>query len=636
MKRIAVILTLAFSSLAQAAPMRWGDVRDGSLYLQAGRDDTLRVSWVPAWQTDANEERIYLLDGQGQLRDERFIPASEGSGKQDWALPASAASYRVEVPGYSFRRYRFEHDDKTVALFAPTKVHFSVETAANVELYFKVRGGEQATLAGKYFGGVRALNAERLGDGKTVELRLKPYQEYPKFDQVALPVSDRDQDWRLRLQGRGKAAFWLDGTANLFAQRPQHLQPLRQDSGRTELALHPDMLGPTPRLGLALPYLLPPPASYSALDALKPRAGSFYSAVDIMAADPHYEDAFRRFYLERGGIDTNITLLAATGRKADLKANSQSNAGLNAWLAATVALGSGTHYLSFADEPNYNYPDYATYKHFFDAMYRQVLDYPGAREAGVRIAMPASSRFVNGPFTRRGAQHRGIDWARRMLDESAAQIDALAWHEWMIRDLLATRVYRDSVRRAAEVVGLQADGRPRKALLLDQTNISSGSSVSPYEQETHFASLWWASVAINSAQDGLLDVLNWFQAADDPHHLKGMIRLPGPDRFELKPVGLAQQFIQSHWLDQVLRMDNSAFEVDALAMARGNERSVLGVNKGDRLQRISLQGAGTACPSLALFGPDSRQRDAPVQCRDGRIRFEVPGESIFALMWRAS
>jgi len=634
MKRIAVILTLAFSSLAQAAPMRWGDVRDGSLYLQPGRDDTLRVSWVPAWQTDANEERIYLLDGQGQLRGERFIPASEGSGEQDWALPASAASYRVEVPGYSFRRYRFEHDDSTVALFAPTKVHFSVETASNVELYFKVRAGERAILAGKYFGGVRALNAERLGDGKRVELGLKPYQDYPKFDQIALPVSDRDQDWRLSLQGRGKAAFWLDGTANLFAQRPQHLQPLRQDSGHTELALHSETLGPTPRLGLALPYVLPPPASYDALDALKPRAGGFYSAVDIMAADPHYEDVFRRFYLEHGGIDTDITLLAASGRRADLKPDKQSVAGLDAWLASTVALGRGTHYLSFADEPNYNYPDYETYKRFFDAMYRQVREYPGAREAGVRIAMPASSRFVNGPFTRQGAQNRGIDWARRMLDESAPQIDALAWHEWLIRDLLATRVYRDSVRRAAQVVGLTSDGRPRKALLLDQTNISSGSSVSPYEQETNFASLWWASVAINSAQDGLLDVLNWFPAADDPHHLKGMIRLPAPGRFELKPVGLAQQFIQSHWLDQVLRMDNSAFEVDALAMARGNERSVLGVNKAERRQRISLQGAGAACPSLSLFGPDSRHRDAPVECRDGRIRFEVPGESIFALTWR--
>ena len=237
MNRIAVVLTLTFCSLVEAAPMRWGDIRDGSLYLQATRADTLRVSWVPAWQSDANEELIYLLDGQGQLRGERFIPASEGRGEQKWALPASAASYRVEVPGYSFRRYRFEHDDKTVALFAPTKVHFSAEVPSNTELYFKVRAGEHAILAGKFFGGVNVLAAERLGDGTQAELKLQPYKEYPRFDQIDLPVSEKDQDWRLRLQGRGKAAFWLDGTANLFAQRPQHLQPLRQDPPLSDHAL---------------------------------------------------------------------------------------------------------------------------------------------------------------------------------------------------------------------------------------------------------------------------------------------------------------------------------------------------------------------------------------------------------------
>ncbi|MDI6934578.1 hypothetical protein QMN21_23750 [Serratia sp. Se-PFBMAAmG] len=636
MRQTFALTLIAFASLAQAAPMRWGDVRDGSLYLQPSRADTLHVTWVPAWQTNANEEHLYLLDGQGQLRAERFIPASEGHGLQNWPLPASRSSYRVEVPGYSFRRYRFEHDDSTVALFEPAKVHFSAEVSRDVELYFKIPAGEHAVLGGKYFGGVRALQAQRLGDAKALELKLTPYPDYPRFDRLELPVSAQDQTWRLRLLGSGKAAFWLDGSANLFAQRPEHLQALRQEDGRTELTLHGEQLGPTPHLGVALPYVLPPSESYAALDALQPKAAGFYSSVDILATRPHYEDAFRRFYQERGKIDQNITLLAASGRKADLAIDQQSFQGLDAWLAGTVALGGkGIHYLSFADEPNYNYPDYATYKAFFDAMDQRVLAYPGDREAGVRIAMPASSRFVNGPFTAQGAQRRGIDWAIRMLQESGPQIDALAWHEWMIRDLLATRVYRDSVRRAAEVVGLDANGRPRKALLLDQTNISSGGSVSPYDQETHFASLWWASVAINSAQDGLLDMLNWFQAADDPHHLKGMIRMPAPNRFELKPVGLAQQFMQAHWLDQVQRLDNSAFEVDALAMARQQQRSILGVNKGTRLQHVSLSGTAGACPALALFGPDSRSRTMQPTCSGDRVAFELPGETLFALSWQA-
>jgi hypothetical protein len=271
-------------------------------------------------------------------------------------------------------------------------------------------------------------------------------------------------------------------------------------------------------------------------------------------------------------------------------------------------------------------------------MARQVRSNPENAKAGVRIAMPASSRLINGPFVDNGADKRGIDWARRLLAQSPDQIDALAWHEWMVRDLLATRVYRDSVRRAADLVGLDDQGRPRKALLLDQTNMSSGSSLSPYDQETHFASMWWASVVINSAQDGLLEMLGWFQAADEPEYPKGMLRVLGDDHFELKPVGLAQQFISEHWLSKVLWLENEAFEVDVLAMTDDSKRGLLGVNKGTRLQRVDMTGA--PCPlangSLRYFGADNRSRDAPYNCQNGRVSFELPGETLFALSWSAS
>jgi hypothetical protein len=175
-------------------------------------------------------------------------------------------------------------------------------------------------------------------------------------------------------------------------------------------------------------------------------------------------------------------------------------------------------------------------------------------------------------------------------------------------------------------------------LLLDQTNMSSGSSLSPYDQDTHFASLWWASVVINSSQDGLLEMLNWFQAADEPNYPKGMLKVLGDDHFELKPVGFAQQFIQQHWLANVVRVENDAFEVDVLAMADDAQRSLLGVNKGKRLQHVNL--AGTTCPllkgSLRYFGADNRSRDAPFDCQNGRVSFDLPGETLFALGWSAS
>ncbi|MEB0048307.1 MULTISPECIES: hypothetical protein [unclassified Pseudomonas] len=639
MKRLALLLSLGFALDAHAASMRWADIRDGSLYLQTDRPDTLSIRWVPAWQAQANEEHLYLLDGQGKLQGERLIEANETQGSQRWPLAPGAASVQLDIPGYSFRRYTVEHDEQTVALFAPAKVHFSAETRDGDTLFFKVAPGEHAVLAGKFHGGVSALQAERVGDGQQVSLNLNPYRAYWQFDQLALPVSQGEQVWRLRLQGNGKVAFWLDGTANLFAQNQQQLKPLRKDDGQTQLILHQDVLGRTPNLGVALPYVMPPPTSFAVLDALNPRAASYYSFVDVTAKNPHFEDAFRQVYQDRFGINQDITLLAGSQRQADLRADTMSTAGLDAWLAATRKLGGkGTHYIGFADEPNLNYPSYADYQAIFNSMARQVRSNPANAKAGIRIAMPASSRLVNGPFADNAADKRGIDWARRLLAESGDQVDALAWHEWMIRDLLATRVYRDSVRRAAELVGLDARGRPRKALLLDQTNLSSGSSLSPYDQDTHYASLWWASVAINSAQDGLLEMLNWFQAADEPNYPKGMIQVLAGDRFELKPVGLAQQFIQQHWLGNVLRLDNDAFEVDVLAMATDLQRSLLGVNKGTRLQHVELTGA--ACPltqgSLRYFGADNRSRDAPYHCQNGRIHFELPGETLFALSWNAS
>lgn len=643
MKGLILLLGLGLSLDAFAASMRWGEIRDGSLYLQTDRPDTVTVRWTPAWQADANEEHLYLLDGQGKLQGERLIKADESRGSQSWPLKPGAASYRLEIPGYSFRNYRVEHDERTVALFAPAKVHFSVDTRNGDELYFKVAPGERAVLAGKFHGGVTALQAQRAGDGQSLVLALKPYRAYWQFDQVALPVSDREQVWHLRLQGSGKVAFWLDGTANLFAQNPQQLKAVREDVGQTRLILHDTVIGRTPDLGIALPYVMPPPASHAALDALKPTAASYYSFVDVTAKNPQFEDAFRQFYQDRFGIKQDITLLAGTQRKADLRADAQSNSGLDAWLASTRKLGNnssdkGTHYIGFADEPNLNYSSYGQYQAIFASMARQVRSDPANAKAGVRIAMPASSRLVNGPFANNAADKRGIDWARRLLAESGDQVDALAWHEWMIRDLLATRVYRDSVRRAAELVGLDGEGQPRKALLLDQTNMSSGSSLSPYDQETHYASLWWASVVINASQDGLLTMLNWFQAADEPPYAKGMVRVLDNGRVELKPVGLAQQFIQQHWLKRVLQLDNDAFEVDVLAMASDQQRSLLGVNKGTRLQRVDLSGA--KCPlskgALHFFDADSRSRQAPFVCENGRVRFELPGQTLFALNWSAS
>ncbi|WP_061288736.1 hypothetical protein [Azotobacter vinelandii] len=630
------------AQLPPAPAQDWSGIRDGALYLRAPQGDTLQVDWRPAWQAEANAEHLYLQAGDGRLLAQRDIAAAETRGSQRWTLPAGNGDLRLEIPGYSFRLYRVRHGDDTAALFEPVKQHFCAELPAGTQLYFRVRAGERAVLAGKYHGGVDGLHVERLSDGHQLDLPLSRDSHYSRSDRIELPVAERDQVWSLRLRGHGKAAFWLDGSANLFARRPEHLFSPELERGRVGLTLHDEVAGPTPRLGVGLPYT--PPEAPELLARLAPRAANHYSFVDVTVRRPHHEQAFRPLYFTRYGIDADSTLLSQTGRRSVLEADDASHAGLAAWIDGIRALGgAGRHYISFADEPNLSYPDYPSFASYFAAMARQVRATAGAREAGIRIAVPASSRLVNGPTSADASARRGLDWARRLLASHDEEIDALAWHEWMVRDLRATRVYRDSVRQAAQLVGLDEHGRPRKALLLEQTNLSSGNDVSPYEQETRFAALWWASVAINAAQDGLLEQLNWFLATDDEEHFKGMIGRTGDGRYVLKPVGEAMAFMQRHWQQEVLRLDNDAFEVDTLAMRTGSRLVLFGVNKTPRRQEVRLSGAPLAChaqdpPRLRLFdaeAPDATSDAAVLDCTQRPWRFGLPGESLFVLEWTA-
>lgn len=632
-RRIAIALVIAVPALASQA-QDWTGLRDGALHLRPALDDTLRVTWQPAWQADANPERLFLQAGDGRLLGLREIRAQETRGHQEWPLLATDGDQRLEVPGYSFRQYRVSHAEDTAALFEPAKLHFSAELASGTELYFRVGPGERAVLGGKFHGGVHSLNLTRSRDGTSRTLPLTTHRRYAESDRLELPVEDQEQVWRLRLEGSGKVAFWLDGTANLFAQRPEHLFLPTWAPGRVRLALHQEALGPTPRLGVALPYT--PPDAPDLLAELAPRAASYYSFIDVTARRPQHELAFRPLYLNRYGIDTDITLLSRSWRRPRLEPDPTQAAGLAAWIDGVRSLGGrGTHYLALADEPNLNYPDYASFERYFSTTLARLRQFPGAREAGVRIALPSSSRLINGPSREGANERRGLDWARRLLEAHGQSVDALSWHEWMVRDLRATRSYRENVRQAAQLVGLDDRGRPRKALLIGQTNLSSGNSVSPYDQETTFAALWWASVAINSAQDGLLTVLNWFPAFDNPDHAKGMVRRTAEGGHRLKPVGLAMVFMQRHWLDEVLRLDNDAFDVDVLAMRSGQRQALLGVNKAERRQDVEILGLTRPCderPDLVLFD-GRRQQDGELSCERSRWRFSLPAETLFALTW---
>jgi len=177
-------LALCAIAPAAAGAMQWEYLRDGTLHLRPQGDAArVHISWQPAWQSDANAEQLYLLDGRRQLAAQLDIPEKQTRGQREATLTHRAGDYQLHVPGYSFRRFTVRHDDGHIAsLLEPVKLHFSSDLPrGGATLYFQVRAGEQALLAGKHHGGVHALRATRLDDGRSVRLPLQQHGNYSHY-----------------------------------------------------------------------------------------------------------------------------------------------------------------------------------------------------------------------------------------------------------------------------------------------------------------------------------------------------------------------------------------------------------------------------------------------------------------------
>lgn len=633
-----LVILLALLQSAYGSASDWPDLRSGTLELRPDTEDELQIQWRYAWLSEANPEKLFLINAKGELADILEIPATQTDGRHSMRLHPEQAPYLLVIPGYSFRNYSISHGKYTASIFEPERVHQTASFPERQVLYFRVPARQQAIFAGKYHSGADRIILTRLSDHYRQILELKTKQPYSAFDSVALPTSSGDEFWSMTVNKGGKIAFWLDGVDNRFARHPEHLSNSVSLPGRADVILLHEPRGHTPAIGVALPYLLPPDTSHAPLKGLNLQAASYYSFVDYIDNGDGRELDFRSFYAKQMGIHSSLTLMAGKDRRAVLHATRKSFEGLHLWLQDSLQLPpGGIHYLAFADEPNLNFPSYESFAEYFSAMLSYLKQQPDFTHSGVKVAVPASSRFLHGPMRDDAYRRRGIDWAARLLKQHAEDIDAIAWHEWMVRNLYATGLYSDTIRAAADLVGYDDKGRPLKVLLIDQTNISSGNSVSPYEQNTHFAALWWASVIIQSSSDGLLSMLNWFHVADEADHQKGFFFLRN-DRLQAKPVARAQAFLTERWLSQVNRIDNNSFELDALHTREGDEQQLLGVNKSRRVYKLHVD-MRQNCPqklTARVLDADGRIQTLPFVCTDTQLELNIPAQGIFKLEWEGS
>lgn len=629
---LVCIASLAiFATFAQAT--EWSKVRDGVIYIRSHKPVTIECRWEAAWAADGHMETLYFQDPAGQVLERRRIGFKETSGSETFETTKKKGDYRLEIPGRSYRYYSVEVPDKVSSVFEPVKHHHAANVQSGVKLFFHVPEGKVFTVCGKYHGGADWLEIGN-GDGVQGMLDLTAFGEegYHRFDSLKFDAQAHESMWWLRTKGSGKVGFWLDGIENLFALDPgQWFDPRRED-GNVEIRIRDETRGQTPLVGATLPFAHVPEQGLDLLAELKMSFANCYSfqeAYKSRAGAIQFHDiAWLEAYDKRLGLKEVITIFEADRNeyKRRGKAPSAREAGpyidyVSGFLSAHRGdNGLSLPYAAFMDEGNLRYSDAEAYASFFSMVANAMRQSDDYAVSSVKLGFPESSGFLNGPTKKDAASRRGIDWLRVGLEAHWDLIDAITWHEWMLRDLIATEWFAESVEAAW---ALQEEFRPKdaeaKEIIIAQTNISSGNTMSGYEEDTFFAALWLASVVARAGGTGKLKAINWLPAFDEKTFKKGLIAHDGK-KGAFKPVAHGMRFVNEHLLPHVLDWACGSAEVDVLPMYdNAGAMHILMVNKARRAQNVRLQ----------IDLPKGMRKDALVMkltCLDASLDVKITSE----------
>lgn len=555
-------------------------IRDGVVHFKVEQKPlNFSLVWNEAWHAKENKETIYLQGPTGQLIEELVIEKSDTDGKKTWVLPPSAnGSYRLEIPGYSFRKYHIYTERDVPLVYEPVKHHFTIDSMKHQTWFFKKAANQQLSIGGKFHGGVDKL-AVKCGDASdATELSLAKSQKYSDNDVLALGLATEIESCVLTLNGNGKAAFWIDGDHNYFSTSSDtwfYPQPLRLN---TQIEIG-EVIGKSPKLGVAVPNAVPPKPVTNKLEPLQMKTMSSYLFSDSFNLTHQIRD-----YYAAMGVASDLAIIAKANRIAVLDDPKPTIDVAKLYFDEGKSHVSQQKYVALADEPNLNYGSYEAFETYFIKAATQIK----ADSSNAKIAAPASSRFFNAPTHLNASSRSGLDWAKKLLQKNPELIDAIAWNEWLYRDLINTSAIKDSINEAVKLVGVDKNGQPNKPLIIGQTNISSGLHLSPYEQNTFFAALWWASTAIQASDSGQLEAINWFHLVDEKAYPKGM--LTEYPALEYKPVAYAMVFMSNAWYSNVHQVKNDRVDFDVLALSNDDDSklSILMVNKSRNTIKPSI------------------------------------------------
>lgn len=629
-----------------------GLLRECDAYVTPTIDSILTIDFSAAYTADANEETLWIQDAAGNLLSEVRLYENDLQGRRQFPIKKDQ-TYKVVIPGYSFRNYQLTFEESTKWVIEPVKLHFMGTLPDAARFYFKLEPGEDAKFCMKDYnrGAIESpygATLTRMSDNFVVNCPLQIKNWFYEHDTFQVPIDPTvAQTWRVDLIGQGRTAMWLDGVPNIFAEsaskyfRPTY--PANTVTAKTPTFGAGTSVGKVPLFGCYSPYVKIPDGAVSDLfTSLKTQTTSMYTFADVMAANPNHENIFRQELAGKFGIQRDYTVLAKTGRISlfDYATDPIVQAGVAAWIDNMYRINDGNeHFLAAADEPNLGWPDFESFRKHFKAFADAVRANPKSGPAKVKIAVPASSRFDHGTTTENSAQRKGKDWSQQIVDLYPDLVDAIVWHDWTVHGLLNVRQYTTAI----EAAYAQSNGGARR-LCIEQTNTSGGSSVSLYHQNTQFATLWWAGIFAACTRTGKLDDLIWFLDHDELSHPKGLLYSnPEETAFSMKIVGYFQG-----WLGGYLKgasigvsypIDQPKIEVDLCAFtnvkASVTRKFIFGVNKSKRSYTMTLPNFnwGTSGVKLEFFNPNGTVSVVSPTINTGAqtCTFSVPAETVFML-----
>lgn len=607
----------------------WGGLRSAVIYIRVPdapkSKSTVDVHWQPAWISETQRERLYWYDPKGNLIERVEIGFEQPRGTVSLALNGSSGDYRLVIPGYSFRKYEVSIPTDYASVIEPDKLHFSMEISTGQRFWTGPVNKAELKLKG-YNGRVEvSAHAHGIEKAKISHNNPKKYR-----DHNSRSFNANGQQIELHVTDGGKISFWLDGTPSLFSKSPEDWFLPEWQENEVRFSISDRVIAKTTELGAYAEFAPIPSALTTLLRESETELVHTYIFEDVMGKHAQ-RDTSNYKKLQASGIGKNYGLLSRTTRDSVPPSTESSLRFLRGYIENRYRLGIPIHVIAFVDEPNLRYKSYKDYEAYHVSLAEIVRELNKVRQTDIKIAAPESSRMVNGPTDSARKHQSGIEWTERLLRNNWDSLDIISWHMWQHRYLEALDQYPEVILDVAALNEKLAKefARSPKRLAISQTNIGSGPNTSTYQQNTHYAGLWWASVVAQSLQTGKLDQLIWFKAVDEGVYGKGLL-MQQEGLLQRKPIAQAMVFINQSILEQTLETVTSSHEVDMVATrALDGRHSVLCVNKSRRSYRLFLDTPHkfTKIEFLKSDGSQFTQMLSPAQ-QIGQASITLPHSSI--------